>query len=120
LQKAKNKHQPTIPTVDVFLQYKPQRLDYEWCINEKGLVHIKVPKFRSNFGKSFCKLIRKENMFTANLNELGSLVWQHCDGKKTVKQILQVLKKNYPDEKNIDQRLFLYLQQLKNLNYIDF
>jgi hypothetical protein len=37
-----------------------------------------------------------------------------------VKIILENLKKEFPDEKNIDQRLYLFLQQMKNLNYIDF
>jgi hypothetical protein len=109
-----------IPTIEEFLKFKPKRSDFEWYINEEGLVKIKVPKFKSNIGKSFCRLIKKENIFTANLDNIGSIVWKNCNGKKTVKQILEELKKEFPEEKNIDQRLFLFIQQMKNLNYIDY
>lgn len=81
---------------------------------------MEVPKFKSNFWKSLCKLIKKEDTFTANLDKLGSLVWENCDGRKTVKDILEKLKKKFSKEENVDQRLFLFLQQMKNMNYIDF
>jgi len=35
-----------------------------------------------------------------------------------VKEILDVVTKEFADEKNIDQRLFLFLQQLRALCYI--
>ncbi len=111
---------PRIPTVDEFLKYKPKRLDYSWEVNSDELVEIKVPKFKSDFGKSFCKLIKKDNYFVAKLDPLGSTVWQNCDGIKTVEQILFIVEKQFADEENIDQRLFLFLQQLHSLNYIEF
>ncbi len=114
------KDRPRLPTVDEFLQFKPNRSDFEWHKSEEGLVRIKVPKFKSNFGKSFCKVIKKENMFTANLDKLGSLVWENCDGRNTVKDILKILQKEFSKEENIDQRLFLFISQMKNLNYIDY
>ena len=115
----KNKEkQPRLPTAEEFLQFRPRRLDFEWYETEDGLVKIKVPKFKSNFGKSFCKVIKKDKMFTANMDKIGSLVWKNCDGMKTVKEILELLKKQYPDEEDLDQRLFLFLQQMGSLNYI--
>ena len=109
-----------LPTVDEFLDYIPKRLDFEWSINKEGRVEIKVPKFKSNFGTSFCKFVRKENFFIANLDEIGSHVWKNCDGNTPVKKILEGLEKKFPNEKNIDQRLFLFLQQIKNLDYIEY
>ena len=119
LKKNKEK-KPRVPTVDEFLTYQPKKAGMKWKLKGDGLVEIKVPKFESNFGKSFCKFIKKDNYFAANLDKLGSLVWQNCDGIKTVKEILAVVEKEFPDEKNIDQRLFLFLQQMKGLHYIDF
>jgi hypothetical protein len=117
LRKNKEK-QPRLPTAEEFLQYKPRRLDFEWSETADGLVKIKVPKFKSNFGKSFCKIIKKDGMFTANMDKLGSIVWKNCDGTKTVKDILKIIKKEFPDEDNLDQRLFLFIQQIGSLNYI--
>ena len=109
-----------LPTVEEFLQYRPRRLDFEWSTNGEGLVEMTVPKFKGNLGKSFCKVIRKENMFTANMDRLGSIVWKNCDGGRTVGQILEIVKKEFPEEKNVDQRLFSFIQQMGSLNYIDY
>lgn len=114
------KEKRRLPTVDEFLQYQPKRAEMEWTTNAEELVEIKVPKFTSNFGKSFCKITRKDDYFTANMDKLGSIVWKNCDGKNRVKDILEIVKKEFSKEKNIDQRLFLFLQQLQNLHYINF
>ncbi len=108
------------PTLDEFLRFKPKRSDFEWYTNKENLVRIKVPKFKGNFGKSFCRLIKKDDTFIANLDKLGSLVWKNCDGKNSVEQILNVIKKEYSDQEDLDQRLFLFLQQMRSLDYIDF
>jgi len=63
-------------------------------------------------------VLKRDNTFSANLDKLGSSIWKQCEGTKTVKEILEVITKEFPDEKNIDQRLFLFLQQLRALCYI--
>jgi len=117
--KKSKKKKPLIPTEKEFLKYTPKRVDLEWKINSEGLVEIKIPKFKSDFGKSFCSVIKKENYFIGNMDKLGSVVWQNCDGINTVKEVLEIVKKEFPGAKNIDQRLFLFLQQLHILRYLD-
>ncbi|PNX47189.1 MAG: pyrroloquinoline quinone biosynthesis protein PqqD [Thermoplasmata archaeon M11B2D] len=109
-----------MPTVEEFLTYVPKRGDFPWSETDEGLVIITVPKFNGKLGKSFCKVLRRQNTFDANLDSLGSCIWKHCDGVKTVKEILETITKEFPFEKNIDQRLFLFLQQLRALNYIQY
>jgi len=96
----------------------PKRTNIEWKKNADGLVELNVPKFKSNFGKSFCKTIRKDDTFPAKMDKIGTIVWENCDGSKTVKDLLKILEKKYPKEKDIDQRLFLFLRQMHSLNYI--
>ena len=115
--KDKKKKDPR-PTAEEFLQYTPVRMDFEWYTDEKNRVHIKVPKFTSKIGKKFCTLLRKEQIMTANMDELGSLVWKQCDGKTPVKEILKALEKEFPNQKEIDQRLFLFIQQMGQLGYL--
>ena len=117
LKKTK-KEKPCLPTEEEFLEFIPKRADYEWDLTKEGLVEIKVPKFTSKLGKSFCKAIHKDNIFIAKLDKTGSIVWQNCNGKKTIGDILEILKKEFPKEKNIDQRFFLYIRQMQSLNYI--
>jgi len=102
-----------------FLKLKPKRKDFEW-LEEEGKVKVKVPKFKSKIGKKFCKLLGRENVFTVNLDEKGSLIWKLCDGEHTVEEILRELEENFPDEKDLDQRLFLYLYNLRRLGYISY
>ena len=121
LKKSKEKTDKVyLPTESEMLGFKPMRSDYEWKKNTEGLIEIKIPKFNGNFGKSFCKFIKKDNHFTAKMDRIGSTIWINADGNKTVKEIFEILKKEYPDEKNINQRLYLFLQQMKALNYINF
>ena len=116
IRKNKQKYQP--PTVEEFLQFRPKRRDLEWSKNTDGLVELIVPKFKTNFGKSFCKVTRKKDCFTANMDKIGTIVWENCDGNTTVQTILDKVKKAYPKEENIDQRLFSFLQQMQSLNYL--
>ena len=106
--------------MDEFLRLKPKRELFEWHVSHEGLVQIVVPKFKSTFGKSVCRLLRKEETFTADFDKVGSLVWQACDGQTTVKNMLVQLQKTFPNEKNLDQRLILFLQQMQGLNYIEW
>ena len=119
LIRRKNKEKPRLPTVDEFLAYRPKRNDFEWSLNADGVVELIVPKFNSNFGKSFCKLTRKGETFVAKMDKIGTLVWTNCDGVQSVEEILNKLKKAFPDEQNIDQRLFSFLQQMQSLNYLE-
>lgn len=81
-------------------------------------MHIVVPKFTGSLGKGFVKAMRKDNTFTTNLDALGSSVWKQSDGTVTVKEILDKIIVEFPDQKDIEQRLFLFLQQLKSLGYV--
>lgn len=114
------KEERRLPTAEEFLQYVPRRSGYEWSKSPEGLVQIKVPKFASNLGKSFCKVVRKDNTFIANMDKMGTIVWENCDGTKTVKEILTLIEKEFPGEKDIDQRLFLFITQMGSLNYLDY
>jgi len=120
LQRKNKEKKDRRPTEEEFLRFIPVRVDIQWEEDKEGLVKLKVPKFKSNFGKSFCKLIKKKNYFRADLDKLGSIVWKNCDGKNTVEDILKILEKEFSGEKNINQRLYLYLQQLQSLDYITF
>ena len=115
----KKEKKPIKPTEEEFLRYRPKRADFKWEEDTNGIVKLKVKKFKSNLGKSFLNLIKKENYFSASMDRLGSVVWKNSDGNKTVEDILKIVEKEFPNEKNINQRLYLFLQNLSNLGYIE-
>ena len=62
-----------------------------------------------------------DETFTANMDKIGSLFWKNCDGKTSVKTILEKLNEEFPDEKDdLDQRLYLFIQQMGQLGYITY
>lgn len=113
-----NKQENQLITVEEFLNFKPKRCSFDWYKNEDGIITIVVPKFQRNLGRSFCKLIKRKETFSARLDYIGSLVWEHCDGMYTVRDILTMLKERFPEEKNLDQRLFYFLEQMRQLKYL--
>jgi hypothetical protein len=116
----KSKTKQRKQTIEEFLKYKPRRLDFEWTIDEQQLVHITVPKFTSSIGKKFCSLLKKDQVLIADMDAIGSTVWLQMDGIKTVEDILNILKEKFPDQKNIDKRLFLFIQQMGQLHYLTY
>ena len=118
LNRKNKSEKPSAPTEEEFLKFVPKRADLPWSENSEGLVEIQTPKFQSNFGKSFVKALKKDECFTAKMDKIGSAVWKECDGAQSVEQILKNLKKKFPDIKEMDQKLFWYLQQLNSLKYI--
>lgn len=122
MQRKKNNKQnkSRLPTAEEFLEITPKKGEFKWSTNKVGLVEIQVPKFKGKFGKYFCNVIKKDIYFTAKMDKIGSIVWKNCNGKNKVKDILKILKKELSTEENIDQRLFLFLQQMNILNYILF
>lgn len=117
--KKDKKQRNRLPTVEEFLGFIPKKADLEWNLNSDGVVEIKVPKFKSKLGEAFCRFIRKDNIFTARMDKIGTVVWLNSDGEKTVKDILEILKEEFPKEENIDQRLFLFLRKMSSLGYME-
>ena len=107
-------------TREEFLQYIPIRTDFPWTTTADNLIEIQVPKFKGKVGTSFCKIIRRELTFTARLDAIGSFVWKHCDGKKTVQEILILLEHAFPKEKELDQRYLVFLHNMAHLGYIKY
>jgi hypothetical protein len=116
----KNNQKKSLPTMEYFLSLKPKRREFKWIEDEDGLIRLNVPKFKSNIGKNLCKLVKRNQYFVANMDKLGSIVWKNCDGKKAISEILKIIKNDFPNEENIEQRLILFLQQMKNLDYINY
>jgi hypothetical protein len=83
---------------EIILDMVPQRA-YEWEEDEKkGIVIVKIPRFRSRLGKKFCSLIKKDQTYNLKLDEKNSYIWKLCDGKRSVKEIAKSLLDKYRDD----------------------
>jgi len=136
LDRLRRKKKPKGPTLrrSDFLRIKPIRSPIvEWEKNEKGEIHIKIPiakirekmkgekkekKKRSGFLSKFFPEPKEKRI---QLDEIGSIVWELCDGKKTVKEIIDYLYEKYkllPREAEVS--LSSYLNNLAERRLIGF
>jgi hypothetical protein len=101
------------------MQCYPVRL-LEWDEDETGMIVIRKPKFNSDWAMKLFNPILKSKEFKINLDELGSVVWKYCDGKKSVDEIGMLLAKHFgPDIEPIYDRLTKFIMQLYRGKFIE-
>lgn len=107
-----------------FLSIKPVRNPtVKWERTERGEIMLRIPLAPP---KGLTKLIVK--MFSAEsrekrimLDKVGSMVWELCNGKRTVKEISEALQKRYklmPVEAELS--LNTYFNQLSRRGLVGF
>jgi len=102
-----------------FLLYKPLRKIEEWGVNND------IVKLFFNHNKPVERfmrwLMKKSKVSDLKLDEIGSMVWQFCDGTKTVYQIAIAMVKRFNDtEQNSIDRLIMFLRYLSRRGWITF
>lgn len=93
----------------------------EWEKTEEGLIVLLKPKFTHPFFKKHILPRLKHPFYKVKLDDVGSFVWEWCDGKKTVKEIARGLKEKFGEKvEPLHNRLALYLQNLEKNRFIYF
>jgi hypothetical protein len=68
----------------------------EWEINkENNLIVIKKPKFLNPFLKKHLVPLMKRPDYFVKLDKIGSFFWQNIDGKMTIEEIADKMKKEF-------------------------
>ena len=81
-----------------------------WTMEDNRVI-LQVPKFRGKTGEMFCRILRRPSYITVHLDFLGSFVWERCDGRHTVEDILHELEHHF-GEKDLEARLIQFLYDL--------
>ena len=99
----------------------PKRL-VDSKIDEEGKVTLLKPRFENKFFRKIFSPILSSKYFKIHLDEIGSLVWNNITGDKTGKEISKAIQKKVKGEKleDINQRIALFLSNLKKNNLIDY
>lgn len=108
---------------------KPQDVNYidqipkilkKWELNDKGRVEVTVEN--TGFYNTMAqKIFHKPRFSFIELDEYGSFVWQKIDGKKTIYEIGQALKKQHKGaSQQLYERLATYFGILEQNHYIEF
>ena len=89
--------------------------------SQDGLITLLKPKFRNKFMLKYVLHKLKNPNYKVRLDDFGSFVWKHCDGKTTVQKIGELLKENFKE--NIDpvyDRLAIFMQTLMRYKFIEY
>lgn len=86
----------------------------DWEKTEHGLAVIMIPKFGNHlFGKWIMKKLKQPN-YRLKLDEIGSFVWEHCNGLENVQEIGEKLLKKYGEKvEPVYDRLGLFFKRLE-------
>jgi hypothetical protein len=98
----------------IFLDVKPIRnSEVRWVKNQQGFITLLIPlkqpqkKRRKSVFSMFSSSPQEKKL---QLDSLGSVIWELCDGEKSVKDIVQFLNnmiKMQPNEAEVSLNIFL-------------
>jgi hypothetical protein len=103
-----------------FLSIIPERI-MEWEINpETDLAVIIKPKFQHPFLKKHLLPRLKKSNYSVKLDKIGSFVWNNIDGKNTINDIAEMMKKEFGDSvEPVYERLEKFINSLVRYNFIN-
>ena len=93
----------------------------EWKKSDQGLVVLLKPKIKHPFlAKHILPRLRNPH-YKIRLDDVGSFIWEQCDGIQTVNKIADSLRKGFGDKvEPLYERLALFLQSLERNRFIMF
>ncbi|MBZ2175112.1 PqqD family protein [Schnuerera sp. xch1] len=104
-----------------YLDYIPKKSDrIDWKEKEDGLIQIIIYR-DSLFEKIVRKLFFTPDKYKLDLDEMGSFIWKHIDGKRNIYEIGQLVENEFKDEAEpLYERLAKFMNLLINNKFIEF
>lgn len=104
-----------------FLNTIPERLISWEKDSEKNLAVLFVPRFRKGLLKKWLQPRLKRPYIRVTLDEIGSMVWENCDGKKSVREIANILEGHFGERvKPAEERLKLFFNTLYRSQFVRY
>lgn len=99
----------------------PERL-IKWERDGEGkLVVLLVPRFRRGPLKRWLQPRLKRPHMRVTLDEIGTAVWENCDGKKTVREISDILKERFGEKiEPLEPRMKVFFTQLFKSQFVRY
>jgi hypothetical protein len=115
------KKQPKISREAMFNSKPTRNSALEWEKNEEGEVTITLRRAESMKVKIISKLFWVPDKRTMVLDQIGTQVWDMCDGKTTVEAMIKRLSEDHKlNNKEAEISLLAYLKQLGQKNLVGF
>lgn len=95
-----------------------RREDRPWRVKEDGIVEIDMEN-KGFYHFIAQKFFRKPRVSHISLDRYGSVVWRSIDGKNTVLDVIRIMEKEFPNEKDrMLDRVVTYLATLQRSGFI--
>lgn len=104
---------------DNYLDYIPVHNEkFSWSTDETGAVTIFVEN-KGVFNRIAQKMFRKPGISYIHLDEIGNFVWPLIDGKRSVYEIAELVKKHFGERAEpLYLRLIEYMRNLERYGFI--
>ena len=103
--------------IDQWLDLYPIR-QYQYEASQEGMITVLVPHSENWLTKRILPK-PKNPAQRIQLDELGSFVWNLCDGKYSVQEICQNMEESFKGRvDSVQERTVLFVQQMYQQNFI--
>ena len=93
----------------------------KWEVDDKEEVSLVIPQQQKLWIRIASKVFSLPNKRVIVLDDVGSYVWQLCDGNNSINQIVKHLSMQYRmTRKEAETSLFTFMRQLGKRNIIGF
>lgn len=91
----------------------------KWEKTNKGLIVLLKPKIKHPFFAKHILTRLKNPFYKVRLDELGSFIWEQCDGVQTVRDLASNLREKFGEKvEPLYDRLASFLQSLEKNQFI--
>jgi len=95
--------------------------NYQFVYNENKKIDVLVPRFNDRFFGKFLQPRLKNPHIKANLDDMGTSVWELMDGQNKVEDIIIKMNEYHSEnEENLEERIKVFIQNLYRNNFIKF
>ena len=107
---------------DNFLDFVPDRIiDWDFEKDRKDKVYLIKERTKSKILKRIISALGRDQFFHIHLDEFGSYAWLSIDGKKTIGEIVLLMKERFKDKiEPAEQRVSYFFGMLKKNDFIKF
>lgn len=105
-------------TSENFLEKKPGRADWLRWKEDAGKITLEIEN-KGLMNRICQKLFKKPPVSYVHLDEMGSFLWPHLDGEKTLIELGELVKERFGEEAEpLYERLVKYMQILESYRFI--
>jgi hypothetical protein len=109
----RRKEKPTVTREEAMRAVPLRNPAVTWTVNEEGEVQLTVPLRKDGWMRVAKFVFKIPDTREIQLDEVGSEVWQWCDGENSVARIIERLQKQHKlNRKEAEVSLTAYLKTL--------